>query len=67
MTGKLTGFEHEISTMTVTRRDEELREGKNICTPSIFKNPAREKIWGFLKPALLQVRRFYPQMLKDAR
>lgn len=55
MTAQLTGFEHDIATMTVTRRDEELREGKNICTPSIFKNPARERIWEFSKPALLHL------------
>ena len=50
----------------------ELCEGKNICTPRIFKNAAREKIWEFSKPALLRldnrrVRLFYPQMLTDAR
>ncbi|MES2016988.1 MAG: TIGR02285 family protein [Pseudomonadota bacterium] len=55
MTAKLTGFEHDVALMSVTRRDEELREGKNICTPSIFKNPAREKVWEFSKPALLHL------------
>lgn len=55
MTTQLTGFDHEVSQMMVTRRDEELRDGKNICTPSIFKNPAREKVWLFSKPALLHL------------
>lgn len=55
MTTRLSGFDHEIALMSVTRRDEELRDGRNICTPSIFKNPAREKVWEFSKPALLHL------------
>jgi uncharacterized protein (TIGR02285 family) len=51
----LTEHEHELAVMTVTRRDEELREGKNVCTPSIFRNAAREKVWEFSKPALLHL------------
>lgn len=55
VTSRLSNYQHDISQMTVTRRDEELREGANLCTPSIFKNPAREKVWVFSKPALLHL------------
>lgn len=55
LTERVGGYRHEISLMSVTRRDEELREGRNLCTPSIFRNPAREKVWEFSKPALLHL------------
>ncbi|MES2257154.1 MAG: TIGR02285 family protein [Pseudomonadota bacterium] len=55
MMTRLPEYKHQVSLMSVTRRDEELREGHDICTPSIFRNAAREKIWEFSKPALLHL------------
>lgn len=48
-------FRHEIVNMTFARREEEMRAGQPLCTPGIFRTPAREKYLVFSKPALIHL------------
>jgi uncharacterized protein (TIGR02285 family) len=41
--------------MTFARREEELRQGQLLCTPGMFRTPAREGLLMFSQPALIHL------------
>jgi len=55
LTRKLPDFDHEVQTVTFARREEEIRQGRPLCTPGIFKTPERELHWTFSIPALVHL------------
>jgi len=48
-------YGHDIVPMTFARREAESREGQAMCTPGMFRTPAREAYWEFSRPALLHL------------
>lgn len=52
---ELPQYQHEVVTMSFARREEEIRQGKRLCTPGLFRTPAREKWLAFSQPALLHL------------
>jgi uncharacterized protein (TIGR02285 family) len=52
---ELPEFDHEVVTMTFARREEEIRQGQRLCTPGLFRTPAREKLVTFSMPALIHL------------
>ena len=47
--------EHELITMTFARREDDLREGRLLCSPGMFRTPVRERYLIFSKPALIHL------------
>jgi uncharacterized protein (TIGR02285 family) len=47
--------EHEVVTMTFARREEELRDGRLMCSPGMFRTPVRERYLVYSKPALIHL------------
>jgi len=52
---QLPDYDHEVVTMTFARREEEMRQGRRLCTPGLFRTPAREKLLAFSQPALIHL------------
>lgn len=48
-------YRHDIVPMTFARREEEMRAGQPLCTPGIFRTPARERLLVFSMPALIHL------------
>lgn len=48
-------YRHEVVKMTFARREEEMRAGQRLCTPGLFRTPAREHLLVFSKPALIHL------------
>lgn len=48
-------YQHEVIGMTFARREEELRQGQALCTPGMFRTPARESLLVFSRPALVHL------------
>jgi uncharacterized protein (TIGR02285 family) len=46
---------HGILTQTFAQREEALREGQLLCSPGVFRTPARERYLVFSKPALIHL------------
>ena len=47
--------DHDIVMMSFARREEEIRQGRPLCTPGLFRTPAREKLLVFSLPALIHL------------
>ncbi len=52
---RLPHYEHDVVPMTFARREAEIRQGTDLCTPGIFRTPAREPFMEFSAPALLHL------------
>jgi uncharacterized protein (TIGR02285 family) len=52
---RLPQYEHDIVPMTFARREAEAKQGTDLCTPGIFRTPARESYMAFSTPALLHL------------
>ena len=52
---QLPDLDHDIVTMSFARREEEIRQGHRLCTPGLFRTPAREKLLVFSLPALIHL------------
>lgn len=52
---QLPEFDHEVVAMTFARREEEIRQGQRLCTPGLFRTPAREQLLTFSVPALIHL------------
>ena len=52
---ELPQFEHEVVMMSFARREEEIRQGRRLCTPGLFRTPEREKLLAFSLPALIHL------------
>lgn len=48
-------YEHDVVAMTFARREAETKQGSDLCTPGIFRTPAREPFMEFSVPALLHL------------
>jgi uncharacterized protein (TIGR02285 family) len=48
-------YQHEVVPMSFARREQEVRDGRPVCTPGIFKTPEREKLTVFSKPSLIHL------------
>jgi uncharacterized protein (TIGR02285 family) len=48
-------YRHEIVPMTFARREGEIRAGQRLCTPGLFRTPAREGLLVFSQPALIHL------------
>lgn len=46
---------HGIVTLTFAQREEALREWQPLCSPGMFRTPARERYLVFSKPALIHL------------
>lgn len=46
---------HEVVTQTFSQREEALRDGQLLCSPGMFRTPARERYLVFSKPALIHL------------
>lgn len=46
---------HGIITQTFAQREEALRDGQLLCSPGVFRTPARERYLVFSKPALIHL------------
>ena len=46
---------HEVAAMSFARREDELRGGKLLCSPGMFRTPARERYLVYSKPALIHL------------
>jgi len=46
---------HEVVTMSFARREDELRRGKLLCSPGMFRTPARERYLVYSRPALIHL------------
>lgn len=55
LTRELPQYRHDVVGMTFARREEEIRQGKQLCTPGMFRTAAREKHLVFSRPALLHL------------
>lgn len=55
LVSQLGDFDHEVVTMTFARREEEIRLGHQLCTPGLFRTPAREGLLEFSLPALIHL------------
>lgn len=55
MVSQLADLDHDVVTMTFARREEEIRQGRRLCTPGLFRTPAREKLLEFSLPALIHL------------
>jgi len=55
LVNQLSEYDHEVVTMTFARREEEIRKGQVLCTPGLFRTPAREKLLSFSLPALIHL------------
>jgi uncharacterized protein (TIGR02285 family) len=55
LTTEMPDYRHEVVGMTFARREEEIRQGSQLCTPGMFRTPAREKLLLFSRPALLHL------------
>ena len=52
---RLPHYEHDVVPMTFARREAEIKQGADLCTPGIFRTPAREPFMEFSAPALLHL------------
>jgi uncharacterized protein (TIGR02285 family) len=52
---RLAGISHEVVPMSFSRREEQLRQGRQMCTPGIFRTLARERYLVFSMPALIHL------------
>ncbi len=55
MIRQLPDLEHNVVAMSFARREEEIRQGSRLCTPGLFRTPAREKLLVFSRPALIHL------------
>jgi len=55
LVSQLSDLDHDVVTMTFARREEEIRQGQRLCTPGLFRTPAREKFLEFSIPALIHL------------
>lgn len=55
LVSQLADLNHDVVTMTFARREEEIRQGRRLCTPGLFRTPAREKLLEFSLPALIHL------------
>lgn len=46
---------HEVIAQTFSQREEALREGQLLCSPGMFRTPARERHLVFSRPALIHL------------
>lgn len=46
---------HDVVTMSFARREDELRGGKLLCSPGMFRTPVRERYLVYSKPALIHL------------
>lgn len=52
---QLPDYRHDIVPMSFARLDEELREGRELCTPGVFRTPGRDRTLVYSLPALLHL------------
>lgn len=52
---ELPEYEHDVQVVSNARLAEELRSGRIVCSPGLFKTPAREKLMDFSVPALIHL------------
>ncbi|MRR49877.1 MAG: TIGR02285 family protein [Rhodocyclaceae bacterium] len=55
LVNQLGDLDHDVVTMTFARREEEIRRGHQLCTPGLFRTPAREGLLEFSLPALIHL------------
>jgi uncharacterized protein (TIGR02285 family) len=55
LVSQMPDYRHEVMGMTFARREEELRQGQLLCTPGMFRTPAREGLLMFSQPALIHL------------